>query len=132
MKFDMLGLVVEDISRSLAFYRLVGVDVPEPEPGEPYVETTLPSGLRVSWNAVSMIKEITGHWDAPVGHRMGMAFLCDRPEDVDATYETIVAAGHKGAKAPWDAFWGQRYAQVEDPDGNLVDLFAYLPTEGQA
>lgn len=31
-----------------------------------------------------------------------------------------------GHKAPWDAFWGQRYAVVVDPDGNLVDLFADL------
>jgi uncharacterized glyoxalase superfamily protein PhnB len=29
-------------------------------------------------------------------------------------------------KEPWDAFWGQRYAAVGDPDGNLIDLFAPL------
>jgi len=34
--------------------------------------------------------------------------------------------GHRAHKAPWDAFWGQRYAQVLDPDGNSVDLFAPL------
>ena len=28
---------------------------------------------------------------------------------------------------PWDAFWGQRYAIVTDPDGNHVELFAPLP-----
>ncbi|MFL6036949.1 MAG: glyoxalase, partial [Gaiellaceae bacterium] len=27
---------------------------------------------------------------------------------------------------PFDAFWGQRYATVVDPDGNAVDLFAPL------
>jgi hypothetical protein len=27
---------------------------------------------------------------------------------------------------PWDAFWGQRYAVVHDPDGNGVDLLAPL------
>jgi uncharacterized glyoxalase superfamily protein PhnB len=27
---------------------------------------------------------------------------------------------------PWDAFWGQRYAVVHDPDGNGVDLFCPL------
>ena len=25
---------------------------------------------------------------------------------------------------PWDAFWGQRYAVVSDPDDNTIDLFA--------
>jgi uncharacterized glyoxalase superfamily protein PhnB len=29
-----------------------------------------------------------------------------------------------------DAFWGQRYATVLDPDGNSVDLFASLEDAG--
>jgi uncharacterized glyoxalase superfamily protein PhnB len=29
-------------------------------------------------------------------------------------------------RSPFDAFWGQRYATVLDPDGNTVDLFAPL------
>ena len=40
--------------------------------------------------------------------------------------EELVAAGHHGELKPWDAFWGQRYACVQDPDGNGVDLFAPL------
>ena len=27
---------------------------------------------------------------------------------------------------PWDAFWGQRYAQLRDPDGVRVDLYVTL------
>ena len=38
----------------------------------------------------------------------------------------LVEAGYTGEKEPWDAFWGQRYAIVQDPDGNGVDLFAPL------
>jgi uncharacterized glyoxalase superfamily protein PhnB len=38
----------------------------------------------------------------------------------------LVAAGYEGKKEPYDAFWGQRYANVVDPDGNVVDLFAAL------
>jgi uncharacterized glyoxalase superfamily protein PhnB len=59
-----------------------------------------------------------------VGQRIGLAFKCDSPAEVDAAYARITAAGYTGRKAPWDAFWGQRYAVVEDPDGNGVDLFA--------
>ena len=46
--------------------------------------------------------------------------------DVDRVYGDVTTAGHAGHKEPWDAFWGQRYAQVRDPDGNIVDLFASL------
>lgn len=65
-------------------------------------------------------------WEEPVGHRMGIAFLCDSPAEVDKLYEDVLAADYESQKPPWDAFWGQRYAQVKDPDGNLVDLFAPL------
>ena len=58
--------------------------------------------------------------------RMGLAFRCASPAEVDATYAEVVAAGHVGLKEPWDAFWGQRYAQLRDPDGNPVDLYAAL------
>jgi uncharacterized glyoxalase superfamily protein PhnB len=53
-----------------------------------------------------------------------VAFRCESPEEVDLLYRDLVAAGAEGHKEPWDAFWGQRYAQVRDPDGTIVDLFA--------
>jgi len=43
-----------------------------------------------------------------------------------AMFARMVAQGHTAHKEPWDAFWGQRYARVIDPDGNVVDLFAPL------
>ena len=45
---------------------------------------------------------------------------------MDEIYARVVAAGFTGEKEPWDAFWGQRYAQLADPDGVPVDLFAAL------
>ena len=59
---------------------------------------------------------------------MAVAFLCESPEGVDRLYRELVDAGVEGYREPWDAFWGQRYAQVKDPDGNVIDLFA--PLEG--
>ena len=47
---------------------------------------------------------------------------------VDAAYAQLTNAGHHGELAPFDAFWGQRYATVHDPDGTGVDLFAPLPS----
>ncbi len=128
-KLDMIGLVCEDVSKSIAFYRILGMTIPEPEGTEPYVETALENGLRISWNHIDMIKSIDPYWKNPVGHRMGMAFLCETVEEVDAKHLELVSAGYESGKEPWNAFWGQRYAQVIDPDGNLVDLFAWLKSE---
>ena len=35
-------------------------------------------------------------------------------------YEELTGAGYAGHLPPFDAFWGARYAEVEDPDGNLL------------
>jgi catechol 2,3-dioxygenase-like lactoylglutathione lyase family enzyme len=122
---DMIGIVVSDIAISLAFYRLLGLDVPSPNKGEDYVEVKA-NGYRISWNSVEMVKKLNPDWVPPNGQRMELAFLCDSPSEVDATYAKLEEAGHKGHKAPWDAFWGQRYAVAVDPDGNHVSIFAPL------
>jgi uncharacterized glyoxalase superfamily protein PhnB len=58
--------------------------------------------------------------------RLALAFGVDSPQQVDALFEKVTAAGHEGPLKPYDAPWGQRYATVADPDGNWVDLFAPL------
>jgi uncharacterized glyoxalase superfamily protein PhnB len=45
---------------------------------------------------------------------------------VDELYAQALEAGGRAHKEPFDAFWGQRYAQLRDPDGNPVDLYASL------
>jgi catechol 2,3-dioxygenase-like lactoylglutathione lyase family enzyme len=124
-KLDMIGLVVEDMAASLAFYRRLGLEIPDTD--DTHVETTLPNGLRIGWDTVSVIHSFAPEWTKPVGGpAMALAFRCDGPEEVDKLHADLVAAGHRSHHEPWDAVWGQRYASVEDPDGNVVDLFAPL------
>lgn len=123
---DMVGMTVRDMQASLAFYRLLGLDIPPVAEGEPYTEIITPNGYRLSWNTEEMVKSIYPDWQTPVGQRLGLAFKCDSAAEVDAVYQRIVDQGYTGLKEPWDAFWGQRYAVVEDPDGASVDIFAPL------
>lgn len=124
-RLDAIGIVTADLAESCRFYRLLGVDVPAPA-GEEHHEATLPSGLRLMWDTVELIRTIDADWVEPTGHRLGLAFNCGTPSEVDQTYAAVVAAGFEGKREPWDAFWGQRYASVVDPDGNVVDVFAPL------
>ena len=126
IQIDMIGIAVRDMAKALAFYRLLGLAVPEGVEGEDHVEVNSPNGYRIAWDSVSMLKTIDPNWVEPVGHAIGLAFKCDSPAEVDAAYAALLAAGHPGHREPWDAFWGQRYASVLDPDGNQVDLFAPL------
>jgi catechol 2,3-dioxygenase-like lactoylglutathione lyase family enzyme len=124
-RFDLIGLVVADMAASLAFYRALGLDLPADADAQPHVEHPLPGGLRLAWDTVDTIRSFDPGWAPPSGgHQVALAFACDSPAEVDATYAALVEAGHEGHKAPWDAFWGMRYAIVHDPDGNAVDLFA--------
>lgn len=123
---DMIGITVRDMGAALRFYRLLGLATPENADGEAYVEVITPNGYRISWNALEMVRGLEPDWVEPVGHRMSLAFKCASAAEVDTLYQVVVDAGYESHKAPWDAFWGQHYAVVVDPDGNLVDLFAPL------
>jgi uncharacterized glyoxalase superfamily protein PhnB len=124
--FDLIGLVVADMGRALAFYRRLGLDIPAGADSEPHVEYTLPGGLRLAWDTVETIRSFAT-WTEPTGDgRMSLAFRCDSPAEVDKTHADLVQAGYTSELDPFDAFWGQRYATVLDPDGNGVDLFAPL------
>ncbi|TCB94322.1 glyoxalase [Micromonospora zingiberis] len=128
-ELDLVGMVTTDMARSVAFYRRLGIDIPPGAEREPHVEVRLPSGLRLAWDDVDTIRSFDPDWAPPVGSaRTALAFRCASPAEVDHWYAELTAAGGHGHRTPWDAFWGQRYAVVHDPDGNAIDLFAPLPT----
>ncbi|MBA3905545.1 MAG: VOC family protein [Pseudonocardiales bacterium] len=125
-RLDVVGIVVADMAKALAFYRQVGLDIPASADVEPHVEVGLPGGLRLAFDTEEVIRSFHPYWTAVRGGRTNLAFVLPDPEGVDALYIELMAAGHESALAPFDAFWGQRYAVVHDPDGNGVDLFAPL------
>jgi catechol 2,3-dioxygenase-like lactoylglutathione lyase family enzyme len=123
----MIGMTVHDMGAALKFYRTLGLDIPAGAEKEDHVEYLSPNGYRLAWDTQGMIKGLIPDWQEPTGYRMVVAFKCDSPSEVDAVYNRLTAAGYASRAAPYDAFWGQRYSTVMDPDGNGVDLFAPLP-----
>jgi uncharacterized glyoxalase superfamily protein PhnB len=120
---DAIGIVSADLDRTRAFYGLLGVEIAE---GDDHVEATLPNGLRLMFDTEEVLRSFRPDWQRTAGNQVALAFACSSPADVDETYERVVAAGFHGEKEPWDAFWGHRYAQLADPDGVPIDLFAPL------
>ena len=125
-QLDLVGVVVSDMAAALRFYRLLGLEIPAGTEKEDHVEYVTPGGFRLAWDTLELVKSLNPDWVDPVGHRMGLAFKCASAAEVDALYASVTASGYEGRSAPWDAFWGQRYAVVVDPDDNHVDLFAAL------
>jgi catechol 2,3-dioxygenase-like lactoylglutathione lyase family enzyme len=124
-RLDVIGLVVADMARSLAFYRRLGLEAPGEAEHEPHVEVSLPGGLRLAFDTEETIRSFDPDWTPPSGgDRMGLAFLMETPAEVNQIYDELTSLGYEGYKKPWDAFWGQRYAIILDPDGIGVSLFA--------
>jgi uncharacterized glyoxalase superfamily protein PhnB len=122
-QLDAIGIVSADLERSRAFYRLLGVEIAE---GNDHVEAAFPNGMRLMFDTEDVIRSFRPDWSRAAGNEVTLAFACASPAEVDELYALIVAAGFHGEKEPWDAFWGYRYAQLADPDGVPVDLFAAL------
>ncbi|WP_345586698.1 VOC family protein [Streptomyces prasinosporus] len=131
-RFDAVGLVVSDMAASVTFYRRLGLAFPEGAEDQPHAEAGLPGGIRLMLDTEETVRSFHPAWRPPAGGgRHSLALRCDTPGEVDALYEELTGAGCHGELKPWDAVWGQRYAVVNDPDGNGVDLFAPLSASGQ-
>jgi uncharacterized glyoxalase superfamily protein PhnB len=120
---NAIGIVTSDMPRSIAFYRALGLDVPD---GDGHVETALPNGVRLMLDSEETIRSFRPDWTRAVGNQISLAFECASAAEVDELYAGVTGAGFDGELEPWDAFWGQRYAQLRDPDGVPVDLYAPL------
>lgn len=131
-RFDFFGIVVSDMARSVAFYRLLGLEFPDSAETEAHVEAPLPGGMTYALDTEEVMRSFDSEWKRPQeGHLAGGAFRCDSPAEVDEVYRQLLGAGATPHKEPWDAFWGQRYAQLKDPDGTVIDLYAQLPESPQ-
>lgn len=126
-----IDIVVADMAATMKFYRTLGLDAPEDAGEKDQVEVVTPGGATLGFVTEAMMTSVNPSWVTPVGQRVTFACRCDSPEEVDATFARVTAAGYEGRQAPWNAFWGQRYAMLADPDGNRVDLFAELTEAGR-
>ena len=127
LKLEAVGVIVADMERSLDFYRRLGASFPEGAEQEDHNSAEL-GVLHLMLDTEESVRSFDPGWTRGRGSPpVSLAFRCEDSEDLDATYARLTEADPASAhKEPWDAFWGQRYAQLRDPDGNGVDLFADL------
>ena len=130
---DAVGVVVTDLRRAVEFYRVLGVPFAEgSETSEHgHAEAELEWGFRLMLDTEAGVREFDPAWERGTGQAGAtLAFRCSGPDEVDELYAQALEAGGRAHKEPFDAVWGQRYAQLRDPDGNPVDLYASLEGAG--
>jgi catechol 2,3-dioxygenase-like lactoylglutathione lyase family enzyme len=130
---NQLDLVVRDIDAAVAFYRRLGLEIPESavwrtDSGAHHVDLHLPNGFHLHFDSGALAKSFNRGWPETTGTGAPtiVGFALPSREAVDARWAELVAAGYTGRQPPYDAFWGARYAVIEDPDGNHVGLMSPL------
>lgn len=123
-----INLVCRHFDESLNFYRLLGVDLPEPTaqpPGALHVEANQRgTEFALDNETLARIYNAGRRTSDGAGSSLVLtAFVASRA-DVDAACTRLAAAGHHVRQPPYDAFWGARFAIVRDPEGNDVGLMS--------
>ena len=122
---NQFNLVVADMSATIRFYRRLGLTIPETDPEWTAHHRTaeMPGGIDLDFDSAEFARVWDNGW--PIGPRMGvLGFRVSSREEVDHIYRDLTKAGYTGEQAPYDAFWGARYAVVQDPDGNPVGIMS--------
>lgn len=126
MKLNAISVTSTDLEKSVQFYSLLGFAFPSFEKDKKHISSDSEEGeVRLMIDTADLIESITGSKPIPSNHS-SFAILCDTASKVDEVSAKIKDVGFVVTKEPWDAFWGQRYAIVQDPDGYMIDLFAPL------
>ena len=130
---NQINLVARNMDVTLAFYRQLGLHIPEPTvwrtaSGAHHAEVQLANGIILEFDSIQLAKSYNAGWrEQPAGGGRGvLGFSLASRDAVDERYAALIAAGYHGSQPPYDTFWGARYAVVEDPDGNPVGLMSPL------
>lgn len=126
MGLAAIGIVANDVAKSLKFYALLGVNFKQFQQTE-HFDSLQESGINIMLDSAHSIKQLYPDWKKSVGSTpIVLCFEQSSAKAVDEAVAQVKAQGFQIMKEPWDAFWGQRYASVLDPDGNQIDIFAKL------
>jgi uncharacterized glyoxalase superfamily protein PhnB len=125
---SQLNLVVQDVETALSFYRRLGLTI-EAQPGAHHAAVEFPNGMLLELDSAQSVTAWDSGWRGGTGGSAIVGFSVRSREAVDALYADLVGAGYNAHQRPYDAFWGARFAIVDDPDGNPVGLMSPIEPE---
>lgn len=124
--FSSVVIIASNLQASIKFYRLMGLDIEYDGQEVDHVDCTQDGGCMVSLVPESTVTKHRLGWQARTGNRVVLQFKCANQNDVDVIYTRMVNEGYQTFVQPYDAEWGERFAEIYDPDGNTVALFSVL------
>jgi uncharacterized glyoxalase superfamily protein PhnB len=128
VKFHQINLVARNLHETLSFYRRLGVEIPDQavwraESGAHHATADTAGGVDLEFDSERLARVYNAGFAAERG-RVVIGLSLESREAVDLAWANLIAEGAQRLQPPFDAFWGARYAIVEDPDGNPVGLMS--------
>lgn len=124
---NTIAIVVSDLPATLQFYRLLGLNIPEGREYEYYVECVSPNASTILFISKRNMLKLNPNWQDNHGKGgIGLHFKFDKVDELEKVYNSLMDTGYKSVLTPCNTKWGERFAEVLDPDGNIVSLFAHL------
>ena len=129
LELYMLGLIVQDMGKSLEFYRRLGLAIPEGSEDKTHVEIKMGNGLtffldsRPSlWDPSFARRDDAAHKEVLDNYRSVLEFYLKTQEAVSAKHAELIGFGYQSHLAPYKTSFGMYFAMVKDPDGNTILL----------
>jgi uncharacterized glyoxalase superfamily protein PhnB len=133
LELYMLGVIVQDMPAAVAFYRRLGLDIPDGSESQSHVEVKMGSGMTF------FLDSKPRRWDPGYSREGGSApatagghypvvleFYLKEQATLEAKYDELTAHGYEGFRKPYPTSFGMCFAMVRDPDGNTILLSADL------
>jgi predicted lactoylglutathione lyase len=119
----MVVLLIEDMPRSVAFYRRLGVEFPAD------VDTRSDVVVPIGDTHRLVLTRTFARYDLDRqqprgGSRILLEFFVEDYAAVDELYEALTAEGHHGRRSPFLTSFDAYMGMVDDPDGNTVLITA--------
>jgi len=115
----MVVLLVEDLARSLAFYRHLGIEFPDGADARSDVGVDIGDGRTIIWSTTFGRNDPAR--DPPSGgSRIMLEFFVEGNAAVDTTFAELAAAGYHVVREPFLTNFDAYMCLVDDPDGNTV------------
>jgi catechol 2,3-dioxygenase-like lactoylglutathione lyase family enzyme len=131
---DQINLVCGDVDASIAFYRRLGVEIPDSRiwgtsTGLHHVsaaDDVADRSIAFDLDSAAFAQRWNSAWKGrtDLKGRVVIGFSVATRAEVDEVFRDMTGAGYRGLQEPNDAFWGARYAIIEDPDGIAVGIMS--------
>jgi predicted lactoylglutathione lyase len=122
-RFTMVVLVVEDLARSVAFYRRLGVAFPDDVESRPDVVVDLGGGHNLVIST-TFVRNVHDHVPSTGDGRVMLEFFVDSDAEVNAKHAELVEVGYTSRREPFRTDFDAYMGLVDDPDGNTVLITA--------